>query len=76
MRPYIEPAARLASKPIKKSDWPATVTATQLREIRERIMQSPRDSIDRIRMEESISSDVAKQFPVEWAKNSSFASMG
>lgn len=67
-RPYIKPAAELAAKLINQSNWPITVTASQLTEIRERIQQSSKDSPDRIQLEVSISSEVAKALPLEWAK--------
>lgn len=67
-RPYIRPAAALAARMINESSWPITVTAKQLIEIRERIQQSAKGSPDRMQVDESMSSDTAKAFPLEWAR--------
>lgn len=67
-RPYVKPAANLAVKLINDSGWPTKVTAKQLIEIRERIQQSASNSPDRMEVEISLSSDMAKAMPLEWAK--------
>ena len=67
-RPYVDRGARLAASMINKSDWYVRVTATQLREIRERVVQSASSSPDRILLDQSMSSEVAQDRPLEWAK--------
>lgn len=67
-RPYVKPAANLAAKLINESCWPVKVTAKQLIEIRERIQQSASNSPDRMEVDISLSSEVARAMPLEWAK--------
>lgn len=68
-RPYIAPACTLAAKMVNESIWPVKVTATQMRELRERVQQGARTSPDRILLEHvMLSSEVAKTYPLAWAK--------
>lgn len=68
MRPYIRPAADLAADLIGKSDWPVKVTARQLEELRERIQQSPKNSVDRASVDIAFKSGLADFAPLDWAK--------
>lgn len=68
IRPLIRPAADLAAQLINRSEWPVTVTARQLEELRERIQQSSKDSIDRASVEMTFKSGLADSAPLEWAK--------
>lgn len=69
MRPFIEPAARLAAKLINESSWPVHVTAKQLIEIRERVQQEKnKSSPDRMEVDLSLSGEWARSRPLEWAK--------
>lgn len=69
-RPFIEPAARLASRLINESAWPIRVTPRELVELRERVQQQRnRLSPDRMEVDESMSSDVARSSPLDWAKS-------
>ncbi|HKC02829.1 MAG TPA: hypothetical protein VKC17_05945 [Sphingomicrobium sp.] len=67
-RPYVEPAAKQAAKLINASAWPVTVTAKQLVEIRERIQQSASNSPDRMEVDQSLSSEMSRVMPLDWAK--------
>jgi hypothetical protein len=68
MRPFVRPAAQMAAKLINESRWPVKVTARQLRKLRERISQSPKDSIDRACVETAFQSGVAQSHPLAYAK--------
>lgn len=69
MRPFIEPAARLAAKLINESTWPIHVTARELVELRERVQQrKKRFSPDRMEVDQAMSSEVARSKPLDWAK--------
>jgi len=69
MRPYLKPATIMAAKMVNTSKWPITVTATEMREVRERVRRC-RDpkSPDRIAFDIQTSSDVLKNMPLTWAK--------
>lgn len=68
-RPFVEPAARLAAKLINESTWPIRVTARDLVELRERVQQrKKRFSPDRMEVDISMSSEIARSRPLEWAK--------
>ncbi|MFN0045217.1 MAG: hypothetical protein ACKVOS_01965 [Sphingorhabdus sp.] len=67
-RPYIRPAAQLAAKLINDSDWPVRVSARELEELRERISQSPKKSIDRAFVDAALKTATLKARPLEWAK--------
>lgn len=69
MRPYVEPASRLAAKLINESTWPIRVTARELVELRERVQQRGKGlSPDRMEVDQSLSSEVARSNPLAWAK--------
>ncbi len=68
MRPYIRPAAVMAADLINKSDWPVKVTARRLEKLRERIQQSPKDSVDRASVNIAFRSGLADFAPLDWAK--------
>ena len=68
MRPYVEPGCKMAADLINKSAWNVKTDATKLREIRERVQQSPADAPDRLASEESLSSEGALAHPLAWAK--------
>ena len=68
-RPFVEPAARLAAKLINESTWPIRVTARELVELRERVQQRKKGfSPDRMEVDQSMSSEVARSRPLDWAK--------
>ncbi|MEQ1498847.1 MAG: hypothetical protein ABL914_09300 [Novosphingobium sp.] len=68
-RPFVEPAARLAAKLINESTWPVHVTARDLVELRERVQQRKKGfSPDRMEVDQSMSSEVARSNPLDWAK--------
>ena len=68
MRPYVRPAANLAADLINKSDWAVKVTARQLEELRERIQQRSKGSVDRASVDMALKSGVTDFAPLEWAK--------
>lgn len=68
MRPFVRPAAEKAAQLINGSVWDVKVTAAELTNIRERISQSAADSPDRIAVDSTLSSDLARQHPLQWAK--------
>lgn len=68
-RPFVDPAARLAAKLINESTWPIRVTARELIELRERVQQRKKGfSPDRMEVDQSMSSEVARSRPLDWAK--------
>lgn len=68
-RPFVDPAARLAAKLINESKWSTRVTARELIELRERVQQRKKGfSPDRMEVDQSMSSDLARSSPLEWAK--------
>jgi hypothetical protein len=68
-RAFVEPAARLAAKLINESTWPIRVTARELVELRERVQQRKNGSSpDRMEVDKSMSSEVARSRPLDWAK--------
>lgn len=67
-RPYVRPGAQLAAKLINESTWPIQVTARDLEELRERVQQAEKGSSDRMEVDQSMSSDIARSRPLEWAK--------
>ena len=69
MRPYLEPATIIAANMVNSSKWPFTVTATEMREMRERVRQcrNPK-SPDRIAFDSQTSSHTLKSQPLAWAK--------
>lgn len=67
-RPAVGPGCVLAAKLVNESNWPITVTATRMRELRERVQQSARSAPERNFFEETTSSAVANARPLDWAK--------
>lgn len=67
MRPFVEPACRLAARMIGNSRWPGRYTAKELREIRERVQQSDALSPDRLALDNLLDSEVARRSPMLWA---------
>lgn len=68
-RPFVDPAARLAAKLINESAWPIRVTARELVELRERVQQRKKGfSPDRMEVDQSMTSEVARSRPLDWAK--------
>jgi hypothetical protein len=68
LRPYLEPAMIMAAKMVNSSNWPITVTATELRELRERVKQCQnRSSPDRIAYDNLISSSAVDVIPIIYA---------
>lgn len=69
MWPYVAPAAQMAAKMVNESGWPLKVTARELEELRERVWQEKNGSSpDRMELDQSMSSRVAREMPLEWAK--------
>lgn len=69
MRPYLEPATIMAAQLVNASNWPKTVTAIEMREIRERVRQKRNlNSPDRIAFDHQTSSPVLKAKPLAWAR--------
>ncbi len=68
MRPFVEPAARMAAKLINASDWPIKVTSRELIELRERVQQTKVNSPTRQEVDIAMSSRIAQENPLRWAK--------
>lgn len=69
MWPYVEDATIMAARLVNASSWPTTVTATEMREIRERVRQQRNlESPDRVAFDSQTTSPVFKAMPLAWAK--------
>ncbi|WP_230281666.1 hypothetical protein [Croceicoccus sp. Ery15] len=69
MRPFVKPGTQLAAKLINESCWGVRVTAAELKELRERIHQrKDGKSPDRMEVDISMASELARSRPLEWAK--------
>jgi hypothetical protein len=69
MRPFLKPAFDMAAKLIRRSKWKARVESDQLRQIRERVSQGSSSDPDRQIWEQMLSSPIASQHPLAWAKS-------
>lgn len=70
MRPFIGPATIMAARMVNASSWPVNVTATEMREVRERVRRCRNSqSPDRIAFDTQTSSDVFKAMPLAWAES-------
>jgi hypothetical protein len=66
-RPFLKPASIMAARLIKKSNWPVSPSAVNLREIRERISRKERLAPDRVTYEALIGSPLAETAPLDYA---------
>jgi hypothetical protein len=68
-RPYLEPGTILAARIVNKSKLPVTVTATEMREIREKVKQCKNSkSPEKIAYNELLSSRAAQEIPLAYAE--------
>ena len=69
MRPFVEPGTIMAATMVNASKWPVIVSATQMREFRERVSQNTNaNSPDRIVFNAQTTSPTFKVRPLDWAK--------
>ena len=67
-RAFLDPASRMAAQLVSRSRWPVSLTATEVREIRDRVKSSARLSPDRVTFDGSMTSATAQSSPLAWAK--------